>query len=77
MINLKDKNAENKFFNNEEETNSVAGRNNKEYERIVDNAKVKTDDYWDSNSRILKIISWVLLGIIVIGCLYLVIRYKI
>ncbi len=74
---MKDKNDENKFFNNEGEHNSVAIQNSKEYERIVDNAKVKTDDYWDSNNKVLKIISLILLGIIVIGCLYLVIRYKI
>lgn len=48
----------------------VNKRNQETFDNLMNNAKMKKDDYWDVNSPIVKIVLFILFVIIVIGLLY-------
>lgn len=50
----------------------VNKRNQETFDSLMNNAKMKKNDYWDVNSPIVKIVLFILFVIIVIGLLYYV-----
>ncbi len=53
----------------------VNKKNQEAFNDLMDNASVKTDDYWDFNSPIVKIVLIALFVIIVLGLLYYIIGW--
>jgi len=53
----------------------VNKRNQETFKDLMDNASYKTDDWWDMNNPVVKIILLVLFIIIVIGLLYYIIGW--
>lgn len=53
----------------------VNQKNNEEFNRLMQNASIKRDAYWDINSPILKIILIILLFFALAGSVYYIITW--
>jgi hypothetical protein len=56
--------------NQVQDFNNVNDKNSQEYQNIIEHSKQNTDDYWDINNPIIKIILFILFLIIVLGVTY-------
>lgn len=82
-IDVSERNENDNFRSKEEDSSyypdnlnlEVNKRNKDTFNNLMDNASYKTDDYWDLNNPVVKIILLVLFIIIVCGLLYYIIGW--